>query len=311
MYQNTPTTGNGERNWIICIFHTLFCAWNVKGSRLNSVAPVHSEMCRISVQSIQISSGLLEMCEFPVISPAMCFTWNGTCHAVLCSCTWTVHITVCAVGLQWHKMCRKCPQHPRSSLPTTAAERIKLFTGCYFFACLFFSHHDMNVFVTDFTVDHVLTHVQGFSSGILFSEISDWNCNCKGVKLPSGCVVPGSRSSHTFGCCFVNCRGGLMRWTISGFLVLLGWAPCQVGTRPVELAGLSSKSTCNLCVAFGVQGAVLASAFLCPVCSISWLGSSREEGPIPIGELEQIDLMCVFKVGDICWLILKQVRCRK
>ena len=143
-----------------------------------------------------------------------------------------------------------------------------------------------------------------------FSETADRIWNCKGVKLPSGCVVPGSWSFHTFGCCFVNWRGGLMRWTISGFLVLLGWAPCQVGTRLVELASLSSKSTCNLCVAFGVQGAVLASAFLCPVCSISWLGSSREEGPIPIGELEKIDLMFVCKVGDICWLKLKQVRCR-
>ena len=143
----------------------------------------------------------------------------------------------------------------------------------------------------------------------MFSEIADRNWNCKGVKLPSGCVVPGSRSVHTFGCCFVNWKGGLMRWTISGFLVLLGWAPCQVGTRLVELASLSSKSTCNLYVAFGVQGAVLASAFLCPVCSIRWLGSSREEGPIPIGELEKIDLMFVcesrwylkveFKVGEV------------
>ena len=26
MYQKTPTTGDGERNWIICMFHTLFCA---------------------------------------------------------------------------------------------------------------------------------------------------------------------------------------------------------------------------------------------------------------------------------------------
>ena len=127
----------------------------------------------------------------------------------------------------------------------------------------------------------------------MFSYISDRSCNYKGIKLPSGCVVPGSWSFHTFGCCFVNWRGRLMRWTISGFLVLLGWAPCQFVTRLVKLASLSSKSTCNLCVAFGVQGAVLASASLCPVCSISWLGSSREEGPIPIGELEKIDLMFV------------------
>ena len=134
-----------------------------------------------------------------------------------------------------------------------------------------------------------------------FSEIADRNWNCKGVKLPSGCVVPGSWSFHTFGCCFVNWRGGLMRWTISGFLVHLGWAPCQVGTGLVKLASLSSKSTCNLCVAIGVQGAVLASAFLCPVCSISWLGSSREEGPMPIGELDKIDLMFVCKVGNFYW----------
>ena len=110
--------------------------------------------------------GLLEMCKFRVISPTICFTWNATCHTSLCSCTWTVHVTVCAVGLQWHKMCRKCPDHPSSSLFTTATQTIKLFTGCYFFVSLVFSAHDMNVFVTDFTVDHVVTHVQGFSHGI-------------------------------------------------------------------------------------------------------------------------------------------------
>ena len=32
---------------------------------------------------------------------------------------------------------------------------------------LFFLPHDMNVFVTDVTVDNVVTHMQGFSSGIL------------------------------------------------------------------------------------------------------------------------------------------------
>ena len=100
-----------------------------------------------------------------------------------------------------------------------------------------------------------------------FSEIPYRNWNYKGVKLPSGCVVPGSWSFHTFRCCFVNWRWGLMRWTISGSLVLLGWAPCQFGTRLVKLASLSSKSTCNLCVAFGVQGAVLTSI---PVSSLQY-----------------------------------------
>ena len=79
----------------------------------------------------------------------------------------TVHITLCAVELQWHKMYRKCPQHPSSSFLTTAAERNKLPTGSFLFACLVFSPHDMNVFVTDLTADNVVTHMQGFSSGIL------------------------------------------------------------------------------------------------------------------------------------------------
>ena len=76
-------------------------------------------------------------------------------------------ITICAFGLQWQKMYRKWPQHPSSSLLTTAAERSKVSTGCYFFACLVFSPHDMNVFVTDLTAENVVTHMQGFSSGIL------------------------------------------------------------------------------------------------------------------------------------------------
>ena len=45
--------------------------------------------------------------------------------------------------------------------------RNKLPIGCYFFSFLVFSPHDMNVFVTDLTVEYVVTHVQGFSSGNL------------------------------------------------------------------------------------------------------------------------------------------------
>ena len=33
-----------------------------------------------------------------------------------------MHVRLCAVGLQWHKMNRKCPEHPSSSLLTTAVE---------------------------------------------------------------------------------------------------------------------------------------------------------------------------------------------
>ena len=71
-----------------------------------------------------------------------------------------MHITICAVGLQWHEMNRKWPQHPSSSLLTTAAEQSKVSTGCYLFACFVFSPNDMNVFVTDLTGEYVMTHVQ-------------------------------------------------------------------------------------------------------------------------------------------------------
>ena len=65
-------------------------------------------------------------------------------------------------------MNRKCPEHPSSSLFTTAAEEKQTSHRLLFvFFFLVFSGHDMNVFVTDFTKDNVVTHVQGFSSGIL------------------------------------------------------------------------------------------------------------------------------------------------
>ena len=70
-----------------------------------------------------------------------------------------MHVRLCAVGLQLHKMYRKCPEHPSSSWLMTAAERKRFSTGCYFFACLVFSPHYMNVFVTDFIVDNVATHM--------------------------------------------------------------------------------------------------------------------------------------------------------
>ena len=58
------------------------------------------------------------------------------------------------------------------SIPAVACSqqllrRNKLPTGSYFFACLVFSPHDMNVFVTDLTANNIMTHMQGFSSGIL------------------------------------------------------------------------------------------------------------------------------------------------
>ena len=42
---------------------------------------------------------------------------------------------------------------------TIAARRNKLPRGCYFFACLVFSPHDMNVFLTDLTANNVVNHM--------------------------------------------------------------------------------------------------------------------------------------------------------
>ena len=94
-----------------------------------------------------------------------------------------MYVTLCAVGLQWYKMNRKCPEHPSSSLLTTAAERNKVSTGCYFFACLVFSPHDVNVFVTDFILDNAVTYMQGFSSGILMILFEKLCLKCEGIWI--------------------------------------------------------------------------------------------------------------------------------
>ena len=80
---------------------------------------------------------------------------------------WTMHIRLFSVPMQWHKMYRKCPEHPSSRLLTTAAERNKLPTGLLFLFFFALFTPDMNAFVTDFIVCNVATHVQRFSSGIL------------------------------------------------------------------------------------------------------------------------------------------------
>ena len=82
------------------------------------------------------------------------------------------------------------------------------------------------------------------------------------VNLRLNCL-PGVLSwdlglSNIFGCCLVNSCGGLKK--VNLFRVGFIWerAPCQVVRRAVKLALFSSKSICNLCVAFGVQGTHLA-----------------------------------------------------
>ena len=101
----------------------------------------------------------------------------------------------------------------------------------------------------------------------------------KWVKLPSGCVVPGSCSPCNFWLLFCKILLG-------GCLSVPFWLGGSLGkehhaklVQDLSNWQVWAASPIATFVAFGVQGAVLASAFLCPVCSISWLGSSWEVGP--------------------------------
>ena len=94
-----------------------------------------------------------------------------------------MYVTLCAGGLQWHKMNRKYPDHPSSSLPTTAVEEKQTSHRLPLFSFLVFSGHDMNVFVTDLTVGCVVTHVQRFSSGILMIFFEKLCVPCAGIWI--------------------------------------------------------------------------------------------------------------------------------
>ena len=110
--------------------------WNVKefgvtcGSHTRLTCSI---LCKIYTGFKLVSLKSLNSQQFP----QQCFIWwNATSHAVLWSCTWTMHGTLCTVGLQWHKMNRKCPDQPTSSLLTTAAEE-KQTSHRLLFLCLF------------------------------------------------------------------------------------------------------------------------------------------------------------------------------
>ena len=89
----------------------------------------------------------------------------------------------------------------------------------------------------------------------------------KWVELPSGRVVPGSCVLINFGCCLVNFCGGLFRCTILAQWFTWEGAPCQVGTRLVKLASLSSKSTCNICC---IWSSGCSFGFCIPVSSLQY-----------------------------------------
>ena len=155
--------------------------------------------------------------------------WSGHFLFILCHCNPTAHSPTCTVDMHlqrtawnvaFHQMnqivweitvnwdilrkpiwnlCRSCRKY--CTVENTIHVLPYTFTVHVYHTCF-----TVHIYHTCSTV-HVLPY--------MFSETSDRNWNCKGVKLPSGCVVPGSWSFHTFGCCFVNWWGGLMRWTIS------------------------------------------------------------------------------------------------
>ena len=85
-----------------------------------------------------------EMPHFMQFSVAACEPY--TLHCVLLDCNGT-------------KSTGNALSIPAAACSQQLLGRNKLPTGCYFFSFLVFSGHDMNVFVTDLTVDNVVTHV--------------------------------------------------------------------------------------------------------------------------------------------------------
>ena len=97
------TVWNGKESGVMC------------GSRTRLTCRI---LCNIYTGFKLVSLKSLNSQQFP---PTICFIWwNATSHAVLCSCMWITYVKLYTVGLQWHKMNRKCPDQPSSSLLTTA-----------------------------------------------------------------------------------------------------------------------------------------------------------------------------------------------
>ena len=107
-----------------------------------------------------------------------CHIWCSS----LCLHMNNAHYTVC----WWIAMAqneKEMPLHPSSTLLRTAAEGHRVSTACYLFSFLVFSLHDMNVFLTNFTVDNVVSHMQGFSSGILIIFFEKLCVKCERILI--------------------------------------------------------------------------------------------------------------------------------
>ena len=76
---------------------------------------------------------------------------------------------------------QEIPEYPSSRLLTTAVDRNKVPTACYFFACVLFSPQAIDAVVTDLIVDNIVTHMEGFSRGILVILFEKLCVKCEGI----------------------------------------------------------------------------------------------------------------------------------
>ena len=129
----------------------------------------------------------------------------------------------------------------------------------------------------------------------------------KWVKLPSGCVVPGSCVLIvTFGCCFVNYWGGCLGGPIQS-MVHLGRSTMPGWYKAYQIDRSEQQVHLQHLLHLEWSGYSFGYCTWCPVCSTSWLGSSLGVGPLPVGELNQNwSVLFFIKVGE--FFIIKMVK---
>ena len=105
-----------------------------------------------------------------ILCSSLCLHVNRACNTVYCS-------------IAMAKNVQEKPWPSQQQLAHNSCWGRHSFHRLLFLFFLVFSGHDMNVFVTDLTVGNVVTHMQGFSSGILiiFFLETVWNGKKSGV----------------------------------------------------------------------------------------------------------------------------------
>ena len=105
-------------------------------------------------------------------------------------------------------------------------------------------------------------------------------------QIASQVCCPGILVITSLAAVLLNSCGGLFRWAHLALGSTWEGAPCQVGTRSVKLAGLSSKSTCNICCIWS-SGWMFGLSI--PVSSLQYqlIGKLLGGSCFPVGELSQ------------------------